>query len=224
MLRCFYELWGCFLPIFFIRCVKRLCLTVSISPHDARTILQTCIGVSSLACWVDFIGSQPIVLFQHLFHPLPLRRLSIEVAHFRRLQLSECVWTHSLTCLDLVFWREDSLVIPELQLLPALSRLALHLRHRDVDEGSLVYILATAPALQILVLIVDEDELERFENTARVDLRIVCMPHPDTVPDWEAPHRGLPDMWSHAEEMVGERRRVAANQVCNECIFQLRTL
>ncbi|KAF5386456.1 hypothetical protein D9757_005926 [Collybiopsis confluens] len=197
---------------FFVRYVKRLCLTVSVRPHDARTILQTCTGVSNLACWVDFMGISPASPFRHLFYPLPLRRLSIEVGHFRQLGFSECVWTGSLTCLDIVFWDQGPLVLSELRFLPSLARLSLYLSQSDVDEPSLLSILSATPTLQILVLVVEEDDLDRFEHTTRIDPRIVCMPHPPTVPDWEAPHRGLPDLWSHAEEIVDERRR-AANQM-----------
>lgn len=195
---------------FFARFVKRLCLTVSIRPQDAQKILQTCTGVSSLACWVDFIGSVTPIPFPQLFHRLPLRRFSIEVAHFRRLSLPECTWTTSLTCLDLVFWEsDDSVLLPELRSLPALTHLALFLQHLDVEDSVLAYILSGVPTLRILCLVIDEDDLESFEHTTRVDLRIVCISHPESVPDWEASYRGLPDIWAHAEDIVAERQLAA---------------
>ncbi|KAE9392580.1 hypothetical protein BT96DRAFT_967386 [Gymnopus androsaceus JB14] len=185
--------------------------TMEIFPPDffAR---YTCTGVSSLACWVDFLGSSPPVPFPQLFHQLPLRRFSIEVTHFRGIILLDCTWIDSLTCLDLVFWDEDSILLSELQYLPALTHLALFLQHTDVEDSSLAYILSVTPALQVLCIVIDEDDLERFEHATRVDPRIVCVPHPESVPDWEAPYRGLPDIWSHAEEVV-EERRIAATQV-----------
>ncbi|KAJ3742605.1 hypothetical protein DFH05DRAFT_226590 [Lentinula detonsa] len=198
-------------PEFFAQSVKRLCLTVSVKPNDAQKILQTCTGVTSLACWVDFLGWIPSVPFQKLLYPLSLRRLSIEVAHFQTLSFLECAWIHSLTCLDLVFWKEDSLLISELRFLPALTHLALMLQHRDIEESALAYILSIAPSLQVLCLVTNEDDLERVEHTKRVDPRIVCLPHPERVLDWEAPYRGCPDMWSHAEE-IKEQRGFAINR------------
>ncbi|KAJ3727377.1 hypothetical protein DFJ43DRAFT_1001719 [Lentinula guzmanii] len=199
-------------PEFFAQSVKRLCLTVSVKPNDAQRILQTCTGVTSLACWVDFLGWIPSVPFQNLLYPLSLRRLSIEVAHFQTLSFLECAWIHSLTCLDLVFWKEDSLLISELRFLPALTHLALMLQHRNIEESALAYILSIAPSLQVLCLVTNEDDLERVEHTKRVDPRIVCLPHPERVLDWEAPYRGCPDMWSHAEE-IKEQRGFAINRV-----------
>ncbi|KAJ4489873.1 hypothetical protein J3R30DRAFT_3276980 [Lentinula aciculospora] len=198
---------------FFAQSVKRLCLTVSVKPIDARRILQACTGISSLACWVDFIGWTPSIPFRALLHPLPLRRLSIEVAHFKKLSLPECAWIHSLTCLDLIFWREDSLLISELRFLPALTHLALKfLQHPNIEDSALVYILSVAPALQALCLVTDEDDLEMFEHTKLVDLRVVCVPHPESVIDWEASYRGRLNMWSQVEGII-EQRRFAENRV-----------
>ncbi|KAF9077367.1 hypothetical protein BDP27DRAFT_1413783 [Rhodocollybia butyracea] len=200
-----------FPPDFFARCVKRLCLTVSIVPLHARTILQACTGITSLACWVDFIDSEPNTLspFGQLFYPLRLRHLSIETAHFRRLELHECTWIHTLTRLDLIFWRRDSLLISELHLLPALTHLALFIQHKDVENG-LTYILSVVPALQVLCLVVDDVDLEYYEhNVNQIDLRVVYMTRPGSVRDWEAAYRGLPDMWSRAEDIVAERRAIS---------------
>ncbi|KAJ3810187.1 hypothetical protein F5876DRAFT_42275 [Lentinula aff. lateritia] len=201
---------------FFARSVKRLCLTVSINPNDAQRILRICTGISNLACWVDFIGRFPLTPstpFRELLHPLRLRRLSIEAAHFQTLSFPECAWIHSLTYLDLVFWKEDSLLIRELRFLPALTHLALLLQHSSIETSALAYILSILPSLQILCLVTDEDDLERYEQGTRLlDPRVVCLPHPESVLDWEAPYRGRPDMWSQAEEII-EQRQLAANQV-----------
>ncbi|KAJ3760882.1 hypothetical protein EV360DRAFT_80766 [Lentinula raphanica] len=198
---------------FFAQTVKKLCLTVSVKPDDARRILQTCIGISSLACWVDFLGRTPSVSFRELLYPLPLRRLSIEVVHFQSLSFLECAWINTLTCLDLVFWKSDPLLVSELCFLPALTHLALWLQHPNVEDSALAQILSVVPSLRLLCLVTDEDDLENLEHTRQIDLRIVSVPHPRRgVLDWEAPYRGRPDMWSQAEEIL-EQRRTAVNQM-----------
>lgn len=57
--------------------------------------------------------------------------------------------------------------------------------------------------LEVLVIIIEDEEYYRYdEYDPPDDPRIVYLPYPDAVPDWEAPVRGQPDIWSRAEEMV----------------------
>ncbi|KAI3613285.1 hypothetical protein WG66_001502 [Moniliophthora roreri] len=200
-----------FPPTFFSQHVKQLCLTVSISPRDAARILQVCTGVTSLACWVDFRHSQLPVSLSELLAPFSLRRLSIEIGHFSQLSLVNCGWSTQLSHLDLRLWdSQDTLVIPGLQHLPSLTHLAIYLGHWElaIDRTSLAAILYSRPSLRVLCLVIDEDQDMDNERPAPSDPRVVYMPRPEPVPDWEAPYRGLPDTFRLAEEIVARRMGV----------------
>ncbi|THV04774.1 hypothetical protein K435DRAFT_648876 [Dendrothele bispora CBS 962.96] len=193
---------------FFARNVRVLCLTVSTRPADAFRILQTCTGVTSLACWVDFHRVAPRVPFQVPLAQLPLRRLSVEIGQFMELPLPHCLWLTTLTHLNLIFWvRHGSIEVPGLELFPSLTHLSISLRGSDVDETSLIGLLSAGRFLRILCIVLDEHEYEHIgdRDTTVIDPRIVYMPRSDNVPDWEAPYRGQPDTWFHAEEAVAEQ-------------------
>ncbi|KAK1226247.1 hypothetical protein PQX77_010829 [Marasmius sp. AFHP31] len=194
---------------FFAQHVKRLCLTVSITPHDAARILECCTGVTCLACWVDFRDSHLPIGLSHLLAPLPLRRLSIELENFQGLSLSDSIWSSQLSHLDLRMWdTQETFAINRLQFLPALTHLSIYAGHWDMDRATLERILSAKPLLQVLCLIIEDEHEEDRERPTITDPRMVYMPRPEPVPDWEAPYRGLQDTWSYAEQLVV--RRMAA--------------
>ncbi|GAW03469.1 hypothetical protein LENED_005196 [Lentinula edodes] len=126
--------------------------------------------------------------------PVELERSIFEIA--ARLELKTAM-NLSLVCRQLKEWIQP----------------LIYEMHSSIETSALAYILSISPSLQILCLITDEDDLERYEQGTRlVDPRVVCLPHPESVLDWEAPYRGRPDMWSQAEEII-EQRQLAANQM-----------
>ncbi|KAG7094900.1 hypothetical protein E1B28_005707 [Marasmius oreades] len=190
---------------FFARHVKRLCLTASVNPHDAARILECCTGVTSLACWVDFRDPHSPTL-PPLLAPLSLRHLSIELENFRLLPLTGALWCSELSHLDIRMWEnQDSFVIPDLNYLPSLTHLAIYPGHLELDRFTLERILSQTASLRVLCLVIDDDQEEYHERPMLCDPRMVYMPRPEPVPDWEAPYRGLRDTWSQANEMVARR-------------------
>ena len=199
-------------PNFIAFSVKRLCLSVSVGGDNATHILRSCTGVVDLAFWLDYLQFFPEHSLSPLISPLPLRRLSIELSHYRTLFRESAAWCKTLTHLDIIFWsRETSPVIPYLDKLPSLSHLLLRLRHNRAKKGSLLAILSACKALEILVIY---DESDRTEDAVllAVDPRVVKLCYPvNVVRDWES--RAKLDWnctWSRAEELVRKQRHAAA--------------
>ncbi|KAF8815113.1 hypothetical protein BYT27DRAFT_7249476 [Phlegmacium glaucopus] len=193
--------------------VKRLCLSVSVGGGDAARILRACTGVVDLAFWVDYLQGFPEHSLLPLISPLPLRRLSIELAHYRSLFREPPAWCETLTHLDVIFWsRVTSPVVPYLDQLPSLSHLLLRLRHNRAKKDSLLTILSACKALKILVIY---DESDRTEDAVlAVDPRVVKIRYPaNVVHDWEARAKlDLNGTWSRAEELVQKQRHAAAQR------------
>lgn len=201
-------------PDFIAINVKRLCLSVSVGGDSAAHILRSCNGVVDLAFWLDYLQAFPEHSLSPLISPLPLRRLSIELSHYRILFRESATWCETLTHLDIIFWsRETSPVIPYLDKLPSLSHLLLRLRHNRTKRGSLLEILSACKALKVLVIYDDEsDRTEDAAVLASVDPRVVKIRYPaNVVRDWES--RAKLDWnctWSRAEELVRKQKHAAA--------------
>jgi hypothetical protein len=203
-------------PNFIAINVKRLCLSVSVGGDSAAHILRSCTGVVDLAFWLDYLQAFPEHSLSPLISLLPLRRLSIELSHYRTLSRESAAWFETLTHLDIIFWSwETSPVIPYLDKLPSLSHLLLRLRHNRAKKGSLVAILSACKALKILVIYCD-GESDRTEDAvlAAVDPRVVKIRYPaNVVRDWES--RAKLDWnctWSRAEELVRKQKHAAAQR------------
>ena len=199
-------------PDFIAINVKRLCLSVSVGGDSAAHILRSCTGVVDLAFWLDYLQAFPEHSLSPLISSLPLRRLSIELSHYRTLFRESAAWCETLTHLDIIFWsRETSPVIPYLDKLPSLSHLLLRLRHNRTKKGSLLEILSACKALKILVIYDDESDRTEDAVLTAVDPRVVKIRYPaNVVRDWES--RVKLDWnctWSRAEELV---RNAAAAQ------------
>ena len=201
-------------PDFIAMNVKRLCLSVSVGGDSAAHILRACTGVVDLAFWLDYLQSFPKHSLSALISPLPLRRLSIELSHYRALLSGSPAWCETLTHLDIIFWtRETSPIIPYLDKLPSLSHLLLRLRHNRAKKGSLLAILSACKALKILVIY---DESDRTDDAVlAVDPRVVRIRYPTNgvVRDWE--RRAKLDWnctWSMAEELVRKKKHAVAQR------------
>lgn len=191
--------------------VKRLCLSVSVGGDNAARILRACTGVVDLAFWVDYLQAFPEHTLFPLISLLPLRRLSIELAHYRSLFREPAAWCKTLTHLDIIFWsRETSPVVPYLDRLPSLSHLLLRLRHNRAKKNSLLTILSACKALKILVIYDESDSTE--DAVLPVDPRVVKIHYPaNVVGDWEACAKlDLNCTWSRAEELVRKQKQAAA--------------
>ncbi|KAF8887543.1 hypothetical protein BD779DRAFT_1526836 [Infundibulicybe gibba] len=194
---------------FFTAHVKKLCLSVSVRAENATRILSICTRIICLALWVDYLSS-PIhaAVFTSLITPLPLKRLSIELNHLNRLidasAAGNHAWHTELTHLDIIFWtHEESPRIPGLGILSSITNLALWLRHSRIDDPLCV---------KVLLIITDEDEqVGTHDQVVFNDPRVVLMPYPDVVRDWEASVRGLPSTWSEAEEIAEGQIQAAAH-------------
>ncbi|KAJ3535612.1 hypothetical protein NMY22_g6404 [Coprinellus aureogranulatus] len=196
-------------PEFFATHVKHLCLSIAVSSARATKILDVCSGVVELALWVDFGGTLSPTTSKAgaSLSSLPLRRLSIEHAHFLSfLAAPKSVtppWYDTLTHLEVVFWkRELSPVIPGLEVLSSLTHLTLGLRHAHVEEGWLSAIVACCPRLKVLIPMANEDD-EVEEPFLLRNCWIVPLTYPHSViENWEASYWGLPDNYTRAEEEI----------------------
>ncbi|KAK0459927.1 hypothetical protein IW261DRAFT_344087 [Armillaria novae-zelandiae] len=199
------------LPVaFFQQNVKRLCLTVSVEPEAAARILATCSGLQSLACWVDFRAVRPQVQFSPLIASQRLQRLSMEIRHFRQLcrdPLGRGALFRSLTRLDLIYWEPGELDVWELAALPHLTHLCIIVRDLPVTEAYLLSVISMCPSLNVMAVLIDEGA----DPVPTRDWRIVWLPYPVMVLDWEAPFRGQEDTWSRAEDIVKARERELAS-------------
>ena len=194
--------------------VKKICLSVSVRPTHAERILTTCTGVTDLAFWVDYLGGSPSLSIVPFISPLPLRRLSIELAHFMSLFAqpgARHAWLNSLTHLDIIFWTHvPAPAVSHLDQLPSLTHLALRLRHNHPEENSLISILSACKCLKLLVIL---DEMESVEESVwTTDPRVVYIPYPpNIVREWESQARQDHGCnWSRAEDLV--RRHTAQRE------------
>jgi hypothetical protein len=202
-------------PDFIANNVKRLCLSVSVGGDSGANILRSCTGIVDLAFWLDYLQAFPEHSLSPLISPLPLRRLSIELSHYRTLFSESAAWCETLTHLDIIFWsRETSPVIPYLDRLPSLSHLLLRLQHNRAKKGSLLAILSACKALKILVIYDELDRTDSEDAVLAVDPRVVKIHYPaNVVRDWES--RAKLDWnctWSRAEELVRKQKHAAAQR------------
>ncbi|KAF9528621.1 hypothetical protein CPB83DRAFT_304861 [Crepidotus variabilis] len=198
---------------FFTNHVKRLCLSVSVTPRNAEHILSACNGVNDLAFWVDYLTTSPNRSIGPLLSSLPLNRLSVEVRHFGSIFRDPDIrytWFDTLTHLDIIFWHHElSPSIPHIEKLSSLTHLAMRLRHNQASENSLMAILSAARKLKILIIYDESDSAE--EAIWATDSRVVFLPYPfEVVHDWESQAMDEESCsWKRAEELV---RRKASEQ------------
>jgi hypothetical protein len=200
--------------------VKRLCLSVSVGGDSAARILRACNGVVDLAFWVDYLQAFSEHSLLAIISPLPLRRLSIELSHYRSLFREPPAWCDTLTHLDIIFWSlETSPVVPYLDKLPSLSHLLLRLGDNRTKKHSLLAILSACKALKILVIYDEWDGTE--DAVLTVDPRVVKICYPvNVVRDWET--RAKLDgncTWSRAEELVRKQKHAVAQR--QSCFFYI---
>ncbi|KAJ7578978.1 hypothetical protein C8J56DRAFT_334103 [Mycena floridula] len=193
---------------FFAIHVKKLCLTVAVPIQTATRILQTCIGVESLACWID-VRSR-VTSVAPLIISLSLTRLSIEINHFTGLlnhSTTASTWFSGLTHLEIIYHFGPLTQLNGLAAFPSLSHVRLK-GPLSFPEQYLAKVISQCQYLDILVVIVDDFS---EEEEVELDPRVIFMPCPEVVVyDWEAGFRGLPDTWSQAE--AGVKKQIALAQ------------
>jgi len=198
---------------FFATAVKTLLLD-GLRAASAVRILSLCTGVQSFAVWnrSSFLDTTFLL---HL-STLSLHRLSMPCAYLANVVTAAepPTWLASLTHLDIAFHREltTSDLEKSLKQLPCLTHVALY-EPRNSTHAQVV--CTSCPVLEVLVLLrpgSDDIPADAFD-----DSRIVLIEYPsDPVDDWEAAHFGLPCMWTRAERVVVERKRLAALQPIGE--------
>lgn len=188
----------------FFRTVKTLCLAYSVTAAQACDILSACTKVEFLACWVDCEDHPELPL---LVSRLPLRRLSVEFKHFSKILP---VWSTVLTHLNLVVW-ETPLPpggLSRLSQLPGLTHVAFSFGTPGLDPA---VICETCASLQVLVIL-HESLFSPEDRDYLFDSRIVVQDEPENLlRDWEACYFGHPDLWSHAEDVIEQRKAAAVS-------------
>ncbi|KAF9051504.1 hypothetical protein BJ165DRAFT_893117 [Panaeolus papilionaceus] len=201
------------LPIDFLSLhVINLCLSVSVGVRDALRIVQACTAVVDLAFWINCLETRARALLATAIGRLPLRRLSIEVTHFRRLfadaPTGTVRWMDTLTHLDLIFWtHENSPLIPNLHNFPVLTHISLRLLHSHVEDDAIHAVLRACRRLRIMIIF---DASEMLEETVwHADPRVVYLPYPQTpVREWEEQATGTANnIWALADDLV--KRHIA---------------
>ncbi|KAJ6520384.1 hypothetical protein C8R45DRAFT_1086248 [Mycena sanguinolenta] len=193
-------------PGFFGPVVKSLLLVGVRAPSCAR-ILSTCTGVQSLAWWA--LDNAPLVL--SAVSQLPLQRL---VVGYKNLiiftaALPPPVWLTTLTHLDTSAPSRFDGDLNRLGRLPRLTHVSLFAPNDTVFHAQTV--VDSCPNLQILVMPLDK--YRAATPVSLVDSRIVGVVSDSAdgfIGDWEAAHFGLPNSWTRAEDVLIERKRLAA--------------
>ncbi|KAF7337627.1 hypothetical protein MSAN_02236000 [Mycena sanguinolenta] len=200
------------LPAFFATVVKTLLLSDTfLSPFpieyaQASDVLAACGGVQSLQWWTA--EELPTVALSSISQ-LPLQRLSLNLYDVARMIASPVppAWLTSLTHLDvsvsiLIMSLEVS-YLEQLRHLPRLTHVALG----PLESGTEL-LCATCPSLQILVILILPGTT--LDNANLFDPRVIVTEFPaDSKKEWEARHFGLPNIWTYAEGVVAERKRLA---------------
>ncbi|KAF8903847.1 hypothetical protein CPB85DRAFT_1009742 [Mucidula mucida] len=193
---------------FFAANVKKLCLTISVEPLVGTQILSTCTGLDSLALWVDFWSSDSHISVPPLLAYLPLRNLSVPLKCFHELSsdvLCRSTLLQNLVRLDLIHWDGDEFAaLPDLSSTPNLTELGV-IVHFHITKSYLLSLSSQCPTLRVMSVLVDEGL--GIEHVPTEDPRIVFLPYPNMVPDWEASVRGFESTWTAARQVVAERLR-----------------
>ncbi|KAJ7188966.1 hypothetical protein C8R46DRAFT_1206077 [Mycena filopes] len=203
-------------PPAFFSAVKILCLTLFVSATNALRILNACPGVEMLACWVNFRTQPEFPEFITLVKRLPLRRLSLELAHLLRLLLptageTSAGWLSNLTHLFIVVWNNNATEqISALRRLPHLTHLAAGLGPPyGLGAQHVALVCSTCPSLRVFVGLTDPMEMPLDFDPENLNeyRRVVVQTQPDEsdlMPVWAA-QSFVPDLWSRAEVIIGNR-------------------
>ncbi|KAF7366319.1 hypothetical protein MSAN_00888100 [Mycena sanguinolenta] len=165
-------------------------------------LLTRCSSIQNLA--LILLGRQASLLPS--LSAMPLRRLSIELAHLfpsAGIHFTHPLFSH-ITHLQL----RDRLVDAQwdewrgLASMPNLTHLAsLMSKSPPIFEGA----LDTCPRLQVLIFLYVEANPEIGLESLAPDTRFVCMPAPSYYTDWQNGARGGDDFWVRAEKFIAQR-------------------
>ncbi|ESK89776.1 hypothetical protein Moror_16838 [Moniliophthora roreri MCA 2997] len=163
-------------PEFFATHVKSLCLSKGVSVPEARVILEQCVGVRTLACWIEpnayAAGVLMPIIREKLTH---LQRLSVNFSHLRLLlsgggdgnvlleHVSHLDMSHPWALYQLANVGRvggGGAVDIGFEALPQLTHLSFRFWARDPEGAGpiLKRILELCPNLEVLALLVDPNE------------------------------------------------------------------
>ncbi|KAJ7359736.1 hypothetical protein DFH08DRAFT_846859 [Mycena albidolilacea] len=187
---------------FFARHVKSLQIG-HLSELELVTVLSACTGISELGWWANVLT--PLVIAA--LNLLTLRRLSVDPS-FDFARLTTAPMFATITHLDICFHNYlGQQVLPPLVRFSTLTHFSVH--HSLVPSPTWCDdVLELCPRLKILLRFSDKLFFEELSGLRQrhADLRIVVMQQPVGV--WTA--RWVHDAWPVAENIVRERRKIAA--------------
>ncbi|KAF7347342.1 hypothetical protein MVEN_01489900 [Mycena venus] len=189
-------------PGFFATTVKTLLFTTHPSELQRISILSACTGVQSLAVWNTILRSETLLQISQL----SLRRLCISIKYVPAILAAS---TRSrITHLDLAFQLETpEYLVGDLRQLPCLTHVAMDI---DASPSIAKAVCESCPNLQVLLILDYKPPAAAAIDSYSFDSRIVVEESPsDLVEDWEAAPYGFPDMWTHAERVVADRKAAA---------------
>ncbi|KAJ7726690.1 hypothetical protein DFH07DRAFT_970400 [Mycena maculata] len=187
---------------FFARNVRRLYVG-HLSEPELVTVLSACTGVAELG-WCACTLSPPVAA---ALSALPLRRLAVD--HTFAFDALPPAPLARLTHLDLAFHEVSYLpLLPPLQHLRALTHFSAAFGRAVPPPSWAAPVFDACPALRIVLFYSDQMYMEQISGLRprHPDPRVVVMLPP--VGDWTA--RWVHDAWPLAEEVVRERRTIAA--------------
>ncbi|KAJ6520388.1 hypothetical protein C8R45DRAFT_59189 [Mycena sanguinolenta] len=194
---------------FFAVVVKTLimCNVRAISRTTAR-ILRICSGVQSLFLWTPDTPGPHITPSVNQF---PLQRLALTFRYFVSILAGPALPTRlaSVTHFRTSITSQDQAPdLNHLHRLPCLTHVAL--AGLTVGPFHIETVCTSCPNLQVLIILLRPTALLPMPPTAMLegyssDVRVVISC--GRFKDWEHAHFGLPDMWTHAEDFVANRKR-----------------
>ncbi|KAF7337722.1 hypothetical protein MSAN_02245800 [Mycena sanguinolenta] len=203
-------------PGFFGPVVKAL-LMMDVGALSCARILSSCTGVQSFAWWVMEDPTPALSAVSQL----ALQRLVLEFRHFISFAaaLPPPIWLATLTHLETGIVddvKRSDADLEQLRLFPHLTHVSLYAPKRSDSYAQMV--VDNCPNLHILVMILGNHAAASGTAASRVDSRVVVRIVPpdstegDIIDDWEAAHLGLPNPWTHAEDILNERKRLAPQE------------
>ncbi|KAF7337728.1 hypothetical protein MSAN_02246400 [Mycena sanguinolenta] len=200
---------------FFAVVVKTLIMFgVRASSHATARILRMCSGIQSLFLWTPDIPGPHITSSVRQF---PLQRLALTFRNVVSILTGPTppTWLASVTHLRTTITSVDQISdLNHLHRLPCLTHVAL--AGLTVGPLHIETVCSSCPNLRVLVLLLRPTArlpvlaaamLESYPSDPRVIIS------PGRFKDWEYAHFGLPDMWTHAEDFLANRKTLVAYHV-----------
>ncbi|KAF7373490.1 hypothetical protein MSAN_00558900 [Mycena sanguinolenta] len=191
---------------FFGPVVKSL-LLIGVGASICARILSKCTGIQSFAWWVLGRDDPTLAASQ-----LPLQRLGLAFRDLAFLIAAHPppIWLATLTHLETSISERSDGDLKQLRLFPRLTHVSLYAPKHSDSYAQMV--IDNCPNLQILGMTLGTRDAAVATAVSLADSRIVVV-LPDSInrpfEDWEAAHFGLPNLWTRAEDVLTERKRLA---------------